>query len=330
VLEAARRFARWTERWPIALSVLALLIATFVSWLMARAAGYSAIELVVDRFKPEWLALVLGARFAAYAGYTLAHTSTLTARRGSGMRMDTRMKLVAFGSSATSLGGGFSLDRRAMERAGATPREATVGVLTLGALEWATLAPVAWVCALLLLDTHNVQKAVTIPWTIGVPLGAALAALAAWRFSTRALVRKGHPARGLGRALEALSMLPRQLRDPVRAGGGMFGMGLYWAAEIVSLWAALRSFGVHPGIVVATLGYATGHVLTPRSAPLSGAGITEVLLPLALNWVGLALAAAVPAVFVYRAGLLVLSIPPALLARSDVQALVDTPSVPGG
>jgi uncharacterized membrane protein YbhN (UPF0104 family) len=101
-------------------------------------------------------------------------------------------------------------------------------------------------------------------------------------------------------------------------------MGLYWAAEIVSLWAALRVFGVHPGIAVVTLAYATGHVLTPRSAPLSGAGVTEILLTLAFTWAGVSLAAAAPAVFVYRAGLLALSIPPALLARADVRRLVET------
>lgn len=316
MLDAGRRFVGWAERRPVALSILALVIATTVCWLFARAAGYSAIELVTDRFKPEWLALMFGARFAAYAGYTIAHGSTLTGKAG--IPMDTRMKLVAFGSSATSLGGGFALDRRALQRAGATAREATVRVLSLGALEWATLAPVAWVYALILLGHPRVDEGVTLSWAIGVPLGVVLAALAAWRLNPRALVRKGAIARAVARGLEGLSLL----RTPILGGAGLLGMAMYWAAEIVSLWAALRAFGVHPGIAVTTLGYATGHVLTPRSAPLSGAGITELMLPLSLNWLGIPLAGAVPAVFAYRAGLLVLSIPPALLARADVQQLV--------
>jgi uncharacterized membrane protein YbhN (UPF0104 family) len=241
--------------------------------------------------------------------------------------MDTRMKLVAFGSSATSLGGGFALDRKALQRSGSTPREAIVRVLSLGLLEWATLAPVAWICALTLLGTPRVQDAVTVPWAIGVPLGSLLAGLAIWRLSPRALVRKGPAHRVLGRALEALLLLPKQFQRPLRGSAGLLGMGLYWAAEIVSLWAALRAFGLHPGFAITTLAYATGHVLTPRSAPLSGAGATEVLLTLSLNWLGLPLARAVPAVFTYRAGLLVLSIPPALLARADVQRLVGADSV---
>jgi len=326
VVRVARRYAAWAERWPLALAILALVIATFACWLMARAAGYPAVEAAVNRFNPDWLALVLGARFAAFAGYTLAHGSTLTARDD--IPVDRRMKLVAFGASATSLAGGFALDRKALQRAGATPREASVRVLSLGALEWATLAPVAWICALTLLGTPRVQETVTIPWAVGLPVGSLLAALAVWRLNPRALARKGAAARVLSRSMEALARLPMQLRRPLRGGAGLAGMGLYWAAEIVSLWAALRAFGVHPGIAIVTLAYATGHVLTPRSAPLSGTGVTEVLLALAFTWVGVPLGDAVPAVFAYRVGLLMLSIPPALLATRDVRRLIDPRGAP--
>lgn len=328
--KAARRFAGWSERAPLALSILALLIAAATSWLMASVAGLAAVEAVMSRFKPQWLAIVLGARFAAYAGYALAHGATLAGETGTRIPTNKRLKLVAFGASATSLRGGFSIDRRAMRHAGATQREATVRVLSLGALEWATLAPVAWVCALTLIGTPHVRATVTIPWAVGVPAGTVLAALAAWRLSPRSLARKGALGRALGRTIEALLRLPAQLRDPLRGGAGMLGMGLYWAAEIASLWAALRAFDVHASLAIATLGYATGHVLTPRTLPLSGAGITEVLLPLGLSWLGLPLAAAVPAVIVYRIGLLTLSIPPALLARADVQRLVGTRRVHAG
>jgi undecaprenyl-diphosphatase len=114
-----------------------------------------------------------------------------------------------------------------------------------------------------------------------------------------------------------------QLRHPFRYGTAWGGMALYWAGEIVSLWAALRTFGLHASVAVVVLGYATGHVLTPRSLPLSGVGITELLLPLALNWVGLPLSGAVPAVFAYRIALLALSIPPAIVSRAEVRRLVD-------
>jgi len=232
--------------------------------------------------------------------------------------------MVAFGGAATSLEGGFSIDRRALRGVGATDRQATVAVLNLGALELATLAPAAWICSLTLLDTPRVQEGVTVPWAIGVPAGLALALLAVWKLSPRSLALKGAVWRALGHALEALQLLLEQARRAPRYLEGWVGMSIYWACEIVSLWAALRMFGVHASVAVVVVAYATGHVLTPRSLPLSGVGLTEVLLPLALMWTGIALAATVLAVFSYRLALLALSIPPAIAAREHVQRLVTT------
>ncbi|TMK98915.1 MAG: hypothetical protein E6G34_05255 [Actinobacteria bacterium] len=328
LVDRARLLAAWAEQRPLTLPVLALLIALLASVAMAGVAGFGAVDSALGRAAPGWLGLILGARLAAYAGYTLAHRATLTPAGQASIPVDARLKLVAFGAAATSLAGGFATDHRAMRGAGASSREATVRVLSLGALEWATLAPVAWISALTLLGSARVQDAVTVPWSVGVPVGCALAGAAAWRLSAGALAHKGPLARALARVLDALSMLREQLRHPLLGWAGWLGMSLYWAAEIVSLWAALRLFALHPSAAVVILGYATGHVLTPRSVPLSGVGITEVLLPLALMWVGLPLAAAVPAVFVYRGAVLALSIPPALLARGQVRQLLGARRAP--
>jgi len=56
--------------------------------------------------------------------------------------------------------------------------------------------------------------------------------------------------------------------------------------------------------------------------PLAGAGVTEVLLPLALMWVGVPLAHAVLSVLAYRIMRLLLAMPPAILAREGVQSLL--------
>jgi uncharacterized membrane protein YbhN (UPF0104 family) len=324
MLQRLHTAARWLEQMPLALSLLAIAIAAAVSWLMADAAGLHAVARVIRRAEPEWLALLLGARAVSFGGYTLAHRRTLTPGDKRKVPIATVLKMVAFAAAATSLEGGFSIDRRALRGVGATDRQATVAVLNLGALELATLAPAAWICSLALLDTPHVQEGVTLPWAIGVPTGLALALLAVWKLSPRSLARKGAVGRALGHALEALQLLLEQIRRAPRYLEGWVGMGIYWTCEIVSLWAALRMFGVHASVAVAVVAYATGHVLTPRSLPLSGVGLTEVLLPLALMWTGIALAAAVPAVFSYRLALLALSIPPAIAAREHVRRLVTT------
>ena len=317
-----RRWARWAERRPWLLSCVALVIATGVSLIMARAAGFGVVDGVLRKANPSWLAVLVAGRAAAYVGYTLAHRATLSRGRSVPIAGDTSLKLVAYGAAATSLAGGFATDHKAMRGAGASPRQAMVRVLSLGSLEWITLASAAWICALTLLDVPHVQRAVTIPWAVGVPAGFAIAAIAVPRLSARSLSRRGGFRLVVGRGVEALDSLREQLRDPVPLLVGCLGMVLYWSAEIVSLWAALRVFDIHVSAAVVTLGYATGHALTPRSLPLSGAGVTEALLPLALVWVGVPLAGAVPAVFAYRIALLALSIAPALLARQRVQELV--------
>ena len=99
-------------------------------------------------------------------------------------------------------------------------------------------------------------------------------------------------------------------------------MLVYWLAEACALWATLRTFGVSCAPAVAILGFATGYVLTPRGLPLAGAGIAEVLLPLSLMWLGVPLAAAVPAAFAAELVRLAVSVPLAVLARSEVHRLV--------
>lgn len=324
LMQQIRAWVRKTEEAPLSLSLLAIAIATAVSLALAEAAGLHRVLGVLEGVQPIWLAPLLGARVVSYAGYTAAHLATLTPGRKGWRSLLGALRAVAFGAAPTSLEGGFSIDHRLMRGAGASSREATVSVLNLGGLELATLAPAAWVCALFLLSDERVGDAITLPWAIGVPAGfaLALAVAVAPRLSSRALARRGAIARALSRLLDALSLLVGQLRHPLRYRLAWLGMCTYWACEILSLWAALRLFGIKTSVDVVVLAYATGHVLTPRSLPLSGVGVTELLLSLSLNWCGVRLAAAVPAVYAYRLALLALAIPPAVAARGSVRELL--------
>jgi uncharacterized membrane protein YbhN (UPF0104 family) len=231
--------------------------------------------------------------------------------------------MAAYGAAATSLRGGFSIDRRVLQGAGASRRRANVRVLGLGALEYAVLAPVTCVCAITLLGNAHVQRAVTVPWVVGVPLGAAAALWLAYHVRARERRPRGTLGRVLEEAIAALELVGEQLRHPLRHGAAWTAMAAHWAAELLSLWAALRVFALNPSLSVLLVGYATGYALTPRSLPLAGSGVTEALLPLSLNWVGLPLAVAVPAVFAYRMTRLGLSTPPAFFARERVRELLE-------
>lgn len=321
-MQQIRAWVRKTEESPLSLSLLAIAVATAVSLGVAEAAGVDRVQRVLEGIQPIWLAPMLAARVLSYAGYTAAHSATLTPGRKGWRSLLKALRAVAFGAAATSLEGGFSIDHRLMRGEGASSREATVGVLNLGALELATLAPAAWVCALILLGDERVRDGVTLPWAIGVPAGFVLALALAPRLRSRSLARRGAIGRALSWLLDALALLGQQLRHPFRYRLAWLGMCTYWACEILSLWAALRLFGIKTSADVVVLAYATGHALTPRSLPLAGVGVTELLLSLALSWCGVRLAAAVPAVYAYRLALLAFAIPPAVAAHGSVRELL--------
>src|SRR5205814_878876 len=102
---------------------------------------------------------------------------------------------------------------------------------------------------------------------------------------------------------------------------GVAGTAVYWFGDIVCLWACLHAF-THgaPDISIVLIGYATGYALSRRTLPLGGAGAVEALLPFALSWCGVSLAAAVVAVFAYRVFNLWLPTIPAALGLRKLRA----------
>jgi uncharacterized membrane protein YbhN (UPF0104 family) len=196
--------------------------------------------------------------------------------------------------------GGFAIDRHAFKAAGLSDRDVRIRVLGLGALEYALLAPAACIVAIQLLaeGTPTPSWGLTLPWAIAVPLGFAGALWAVEhreRFSVQPVCR-GQIVHALdsNHVLKCLIVQPRHLIGPI-------GTAIYWFGDIVCLWACLHAF-THgtPDIPLLLIGYATGYALSRRTLPFGGAGAVEALLPFALSWCGISLAAAVLAVFSYR------------------------------
>jgi uncharacterized membrane protein YbhN (UPF0104 family) len=78
------------------------------------------------------------------------------------------------------------------------------------------------------------------------------------------------------------------------------------------MYASLRLFDTRLDAAHVVVGFATGYALTRRSMPLGGAGATEILMSLALHWVGVPLAHGLPAVVAYRLATFVLPALPAM------------------
>ena len=284
----------------VVLMVVAAALSLIATILVAGAAGYVAVASRLRHADTYWLPFAIAGAVAAQIGYTFAYREV--AHVGRGVKLSTLRAgaIVAAGFGMFIPRGGFAVDIEALEDLGVPPEEARVRVLGLGSLEYAVLATGALICAIfLLLDHSDAQRAVTLSWTIGVPLGTALAVLAV---HYRRWICRGWLKPILGPPLDAIAVVGQIVASPLRHGAAAFsGMALYWAGEVFVLWVCLAAFDrVTPSVAAVVVGYATGYALTRRTLPLAGAGAVEALLPFALVWVGYSLPAAVLAVFAYR------------------------------
>ncbi len=249
----------------------------------------------------------------SHLGYTLAYRKVAQADDGPQLSLREAVAIVTTGFGPVSPRGGFTLDAQELCKRGFSEEEASLRVRVLGLLEYAVLAPATFLAALyMLVRGMKAQAGLVQSWVIGVPVGGAIAliTLAAYR-------RAGRPLtwwKPLRHGLEALEALLDLLRSWPGGAAASLGMAIYWAGDIAALGACLAVFAHRRGAVaVLIVGYATGYALTRRSLPLGGAGVVEVLLPLALNWVGFTLASAVLAVVAYRIFNLWLAMIPAVV-----------------
>jgi uncharacterized membrane protein YbhN (UPF0104 family) len=318
-LRSERNWIAGLARRPPLLAAVALGVATCTAFAMTIVAGFGPVAHVVRHFDPLWIVVIVGGRGLCYVGYTLAYRTTMRLRGGPRLSYGQSLGLVSAGFGVFVVGGGFAVDRRALRGLGASREQARIRVLGLGALEYAALAPLAWVCALLLLEAPDVDDGLTTTWAIAVPVGALIAIwLAFWRHRTGVGAWLRNTARHGIAALHLVREVASPRREHLPAWGGI---GLYWCGELLSTWAGLRMFGIHLSPDRLVLAYATGYAMTPRGLPLAGVGITEVLMPVAYTWVGVPLADAVLAVFAYRIVTLVIGLVPALIATPLVERI---------
>jgi uncharacterized membrane protein YbhN (UPF0104 family) len=293
--------------------VIAAMLATGALAGLAAIAGFGDVAERLAHPHWRWLPIALSATGLSYLGYVLAYREAAFTERGGHISLRHVGALVAGGFGLFIPRGGFALDFEALKVAGIPPREARVRTLSLSTLEYAVLAPAAFVVAVLLLvQGWPTGLGVRLPWAIGVPVGALIALPLVRR--RRELHRAGGWRERIAHALDGIAHTMRLWRRPHHGFVAFLGMAMYWAGDILVLWACLSLFGTSPGIDKIILGYATGYALTRRALPLAGAGAVEAMLPFALMWIGVGLATAIIAVFAYRVFNLWLPLVPAAAA----------------
>jgi uncharacterized membrane protein YbhN (UPF0104 family) len=188
-------------------------------------------------------------------------------------------------------------------RAGLPGDEALVRILGFNLLFYVTFGAAAWIAAL----GTGAGSWGTVPtgfvgaWIVLVPVCVVAAAWVTQPHRANSLTRRrgGVARRALGYAVGGLAWARDALTDP--AGRRMlFATLVYWVANVVCLWAALRSVGVALALPELVLAFATGHVAMALPLPFGGVGGVDAATTYALTVVGVALAPALVAVGVYR------------------------------
>lgn len=311
---------------PVAMTLLAFALAVAAVAAVAIINGFSDFRHAWSHLHFGWLALVLGGELLAIPAYAGLYRKIAELEGGPDTPFPLLLRLVIAGFGPFAPDGGFALDKRALKALEKDEHSATVRVLGLGALEWAVLAPAAWVAALVLLASGDPRAMPSLlwPWVIAVPIGFAVGLwLAVPERTERIADGEARWRAPLGKALRGVGVLHTLARDLVRSWLAWAGTACYWALDIAAFYGAVRFVGLRPDLGETVLAYATGYALTRRSMPLGGAGVTELLMTFALHWVGQPIAPALAAVVVYRVFNFLLPAGPALLVRRRLRPLLN-------
>jgi len=286
--------------------VAALLVGVGVVVLIARAAGFVRVRDVIDEADPTWFVVCFFAEVAAFSAYAVVVREALRWRGGPkpGFGLSAHVTLASLGATrivAASGAGGLAVAYWCFRRASLSTGEALVRVLGLNTLVFFVFGVGAWVAALLATLLGAAPLGLTLPWLVVVP-----ACMVAARFVTEPgrVERLSRPVgsilrRGFAYAIAGTAWVRVVLPH---AGGrrAVAAAAVYWAGDIVCLWAALRSVDVSLSPSELVLAYATGYVAMILPLPFGGLGSVDAAMTYALTVVGVPLAPALVAVAVYR------------------------------
>lgn len=340
------------RRKAILTGIGALVLAVAAVYGIGQVTSLHHVTRALGRGDRSWFPVCLGGELLAYAGYVGAYREVAAFDGGPRLSPWTTLRIVVIGFGAVLVGssaGTLGMDYWALHRAG-EPRHAAVRrVLAVNTLQWFVLAIVACLAAAATLaGPWRAPAAMEVAWLVVVP---ACVAAAVWVSSPRRSGRLTslpcdevrlrwdprtwphwlwHAGRAaFSDAVGGVVIVRRLLGRPLAHAAALLGFPLYWAGDILTLYAALRAFGVHAPVVPLVLAYVTAFVVTALPLPAGGSGGVEAGLTFSLNAVGIPLAPALLATLVYRAFTLWLPVGPALALLPQVRALDrELPRVP--
>ena len=288
--------------------VAALLVGVGVVLLIGRAAGFREVRDEIARADSTWFVVCFLAEVAAFAAYALVVRDALAWRGGprAGFGLSVHVTLASLGATrivAAAGAGGLAVTYWCFRRARFPTQEALTRVLGLNTLVYLVFGVGGWVAALLAAVgvLGEAPLALTVPWLVVIPLCLVAARLVTEPERLARLTRPGGSIvrRAFAYAVAGAGWVRMVLRD--REGRRALGASaVYWAGDVVCLWAALRSVGEPLPVSELVLAYATGYAAMILPLPFGGVGGVDAAMTYALTAVGVPLAPALVGVAVYR------------------------------
>ncbi len=294
------------------ISVVAVLVA---GYLIVGQLGSVDLATVLASARWEWLPLVLAASAGTYLAAALALTGYV-GERLSFLRTVLVQLAASFAGFVTPPAvGGLAINIRYLRKAGLRTAGAATSVGMAQVVNGASHVVLLLVFAAA--SGVSTRHSVPIPgWAFGAlgALGIGVSVLLAVPVTRRWLL-----ARLLPPLAEALPRLLNLLTRPAKLAEGLLGALLLNGCYIAALWFSVHAFAGGVGLAQVAVVYLAGSAIGSAAPTPGGLGAVEIALATGLAAAGMASAAAISAVLLFRLATFWLPVPAGWLALQWLQ-----------
>lgn len=326
---------------------LAVIVTAVLVVSIGRLAGFTKLGDTLSGASWGWLGLCAVGQIGVFVGYAGAFRMSVagsgdlldepdTSPSRVGFRFSLKVALAGFGlTQLVAAGGaaGMAFTFWVFRRLGFSKRNAMLQLITLNTAVYFVFGGLAWLGALVGLLDPAVPKAMSVSWLSGF---AAIIALALWfiRPHRKATFAEAEGKSRLRRALAVGVSAAARVQQCSHTADGRRLMAwalLYWVGDLVSLWAALRAFGVTVSATAIVGAYVTGYLAQSVPIPLIATGGVDAATTFTLAAVGVPIEVALLGVVAHRVFAFWLPVVPGLwsatvLARGEIPTVATTPT----
>lgn len=334
----------------------AVIVTTVLVVSIGRLAGFTKLGETLSGATWGWLGLCALGQIGVFVGYAGAFRASVAgsgdllaeqagppdsgtagrleagSRRGPrvGIWHSIKVALAGFGlTQIVAAGGaaGMAFTFWVMRRLGFSKKNAMVQLITLNTAVYFVFGLLGWLGALAGLLDPALPKAMAVSWLAAF---AAVIALARWFTQPHraSAFDATEDASRFRRALAVGVTAAARVRAGMRSTDGRRLLAwslLYWAGDLVSLWAAVRAFGVTVSVGAIVVAYVLGYLAQSVPIPLIATGGVDAATTFTLAAVGVPIEVALLGVVAHRVFAFWLPVIPGLwsatvLVRGEIPA----------